>query len=699
MHWKFGDFEFDEDKKTLSGNGDILLLEPKTAALLGYFCRYPQEDISRETLLEFVWHGQIVTDGAINRVILKLRKALLDEEKIKTYISTIPKVGYRFIAQVSQVTSTPTATVLENTSVVKQVVKAEPELPPFKRTSKPKSKPKPEVKPKVKLFKLWSVFAVFIALLIIMLMGIFQYQTSDNDFMIKPLISPITRLSEIQFDASLTHDQTLLAYSTRKAGEVVVFVVDPLLQTPYRISKEGGNAFNALWSQDDNEIIYLFHQQELCQFHRVSFVKGVAQSPEVLYQCTGKSFTEFSYDQATQKLYFVEREAPFSPYYAYELDLENGSKRRLSQPVAIGKGSHLLQRHEKSGKILLLSDQEPGKTTTYELDVQENTFAQLLAFDYAITSAIWNHEGDGIVHPAQHPSYQLLMSYFDQRPTQTLVVDSNRISQVRTIDNGKDYLFTSYMSNRDIEINNNIEASYNSSVMDYLPQLSIDGSQLAFVSKRTGYSKIWLVNLTDNSLSSIEPPDKGRTFYSLQWSFDNRYLLANTDSGIIVFDSQRLTVETMVTPGLPTYAVNWLTNNEIAYSLYQDKRWQLHQINIKTNTTLHHDQEWAFALASPSGRLFIDQKMSLFLNESLVSGDLRCAYPLVRMTLTVHLDDNTIYCIAEKSNKVIVKYDEQFGVQSFHTNLTRIRRFSVASEKLAIAQITSSRSDIIRTNF
>jgi len=676
MRWKFGDFEFDENMKTLSSNSQTLLLEPKTSALLGYFCRHPQEDISRDTLLEFVWHGQIVTDGAINRVILKLRKALLDEEKIKKYIATVPKLGYRFIAQVRPVINTPVADITEDVLIdtpVNQPV-----------TSK----------------KSWDIIALLALLLSIFLISIYYYQTNNDVSTVKePKISPITRLAENQFGASLSHNTKLLAYSTRKDGEVAIFVVDPMKQNPYRISMQEGNAFNAHWSQDDNEIIYLYHYQGVCQFHRVIFIGGVAQSPEVLYQCSGDSFTTFSYDQSQQKLYFVEKETPLSPYYAYELDLIKNNKRRLSQPVASGKGNHLLQRHEKTGKLLLLSDQKPGKTTVYELDIEKNSFSILRAFDYGINSAIWNHQADGIVHPDQHPSYRLLMSYIDERKTQIVVADTNRISQVTAIENGKDYLFTSYMNNRDIEINNHIDTSYNSSVMDYLPQLNRDGSQLAFISKRTGYSKIWLVDLKSKNLRSIEPPDKGRTFYRLQWSFDNRYILANTDSGIIVFDSQSLTVVTMINPSLPTYAVGWLANDEISYSLYQNNRWQIYQQNINTNINQLHDPRWAFSLASPKAQLYIDQSMAIYVNESLVSTELRCGYPISRMTLTMQLDGEDFYCIAAQDNKTIVKYSEQQGLQTIRTDLTRISRFSVAGEKLATSRLTSSRSDIIRTNF
>ena len=175
--------------------------------------------------------------------------------------------------------------------------------------------------------------------------------------------------------------------------------------------------------------------------------------------------------------------------------------------------------------------------------------------------------------------------------------------------------------------------------------------------------------------------------------------MANTDSGIIVFDSKSLTVFSMINPSLPTYAVNWLANDEVGYSLYQDKRWQLYQQNINSNVSKRHDQRWAFSLASPKGQLYIDQSMTLYFNESIVSSELSCAYPISRMALTIHLEDEIIYCIAEQDKEKILKYSEQLGVETIKTSLTRVRRFSIASDKLATTRLTSSRSDIIRTNY
>jgi DNA-binding winged helix-turn-helix (wHTH) protein len=83
MIWQTAEFTFDENTKVLSFQGNPQLLEPKTAAVLAYLCRNPNQDISRNKLMINLWQGQIVADNTINRVIVLLRKAFKDEDKIK----------------------------------------------------------------------------------------------------------------------------------------------------------------------------------------------------------------------------------------------------------------------------------------------------------------------------------------------------------------------------------------------------------------------------------------------------------------------------------------------------------------------------------------------------------------------------------------------------------------------------------------
>jgi hypothetical protein len=76
-----------------------------------------------------------------------------------------------------------------------------------------------------------------------------------------------------------------------------------------------------------------------------------------------------------------------------------------------------------------------------------------------------------------------------------------------------------------------------------------------------------LKNFTSDTLESIEPPDRGRSFYSLQWSSDDKILLANTRNGLVIFDAQSLQVNDILKLPLPAYSVSWININGVAAPL------------------------------------------------------------------------------------------------------------------------------------
>ena len=91
-------YQRDWGQQTLTKDEVTEQLEPITVELLAYFCRHPNQTLSRNQLIEHVWAGRIITDNAVTKVVTKLRKHFNDNAKAPRFISTLPKRGYRFIA-------------------------------------------------------------------------------------------------------------------------------------------------------------------------------------------------------------------------------------------------------------------------------------------------------------------------------------------------------------------------------------------------------------------------------------------------------------------------------------------------------------------------------------------------------------------------------------------------------------------------
>ena len=662
MLWQIEDFQFDADRKLLIQAGQQTVLEPKAATMLAYFCAHPNKNISRDELLATVWQGQVVTDNAINRVVVQLRKALADEDQIKQFIATIPKTGYRFIAAVESVS-------------------ADQKKPPSSGA---------------------LVMGLLLVCVVSITLWLFLWRPQPPTVLQQNAgITPLTRLSEIQYDAALSYAGDRLLYTgDSSSSEQALFVLDMQSQLPVRVSLAGGDAYMGTWAHDDSFIIYLFVTQQGCAFHQVMLVDQVPQPPQVIYQCPAVMETNFAISPDNQTLYFVEQQADFEPYYAYALDLKSQRKRQLSQPVALGLGNHYVDLHSDGEQLLLLSNPEPGLTDVYVLNMQSNSFELQHSFGYAVYSAIWGAQSSTIVHPGQHPSYQLMQTALNTGESQALLSDSRRISSPGLMHNGQDYLFTSYLFNRDIILEGVSDAELNSTVMDYLPALSADGAWLAFVSKRSGYSKIWLKDLKTGVLKSIEPPDRGRWFYSLHWSFDQQHILANTSNGLIQFDVVSGEITASLRTDLPVFSASWYSPTEWVYSVYENSRWQAYRYNPETQETTALSSRWAFVKANAEQTVFIDQDNQMYLNGGVLIEGLNCAGPIVwRYAVGIQLDQEDIYCVAADAGTDLLRWNPQLGTQRETAQLESGAYFSVAGTVRAKTTMANAYSDIMRTNF
>ncbi|MGH9323250.1 MAG: winged helix-turn-helix domain-containing protein [Vicinamibacteria bacterium] len=78
-------------------------LDPKSVQVLTFLAEHPDEVLSKERIIDFVWNGAFVSEEVLTTAIWSLRKALGDDAKEPRYIQTIPRQGYRLIAPVERV--------------------------------------------------------------------------------------------------------------------------------------------------------------------------------------------------------------------------------------------------------------------------------------------------------------------------------------------------------------------------------------------------------------------------------------------------------------------------------------------------------------------------------------------------------------------------------------------------------------------
>ena len=94
----FSDICIDTHNQLLYRQGETINLAPKVYDLLVFLCQNSHRVISKDELMDEVWTGTLVTENAISRTLVKVRKALADDPKKPQFIITVPRKGYRMVA-------------------------------------------------------------------------------------------------------------------------------------------------------------------------------------------------------------------------------------------------------------------------------------------------------------------------------------------------------------------------------------------------------------------------------------------------------------------------------------------------------------------------------------------------------------------------------------------------------------------------
>ena len=122
--YQFGPFQLDAPERKLLRDGVPVPLRLKSFETLRMLVENAGRLVTKEALLRQVWPDAMVEENNINANVSILRKALGEDANGQSYIETVPRVGYRFVAQVAQIPSPQSAPATSGDAV--------PELAPEK---------------------------------------------------------------------------------------------------------------------------------------------------------------------------------------------------------------------------------------------------------------------------------------------------------------------------------------------------------------------------------------------------------------------------------------------------------------------------------------------------------------------------------------------------------------------------------------
>jgi TolB-like protein/DNA-binding winged helix-turn-helix (wHTH) protein len=99
---RIGDWSVDPAADQISRGTETVRLEARTMRLLLCLAERPGDVFSIDELLDRAWPGVIVTPDSVYQAVTSLRRLLGDDSKQPLYIATVPRRGYRLVADVSE---------------------------------------------------------------------------------------------------------------------------------------------------------------------------------------------------------------------------------------------------------------------------------------------------------------------------------------------------------------------------------------------------------------------------------------------------------------------------------------------------------------------------------------------------------------------------------------------------------------------
>ncbi len=149
--YEFGPFCLNTTERLLARNGLEVPLTPKVFDTLLVLVENSGRVLEKNELMSALWPDSFVEESSLSQNISLLRKALADGAPERHYIETIPKRGYRFVADVSEIHAHDEGMISHGRNGTRNVVEAvagsesepapedrtqvAPDAPPARRTT------------------------------------------------------------------------------------------------------------------------------------------------------------------------------------------------------------------------------------------------------------------------------------------------------------------------------------------------------------------------------------------------------------------------------------------------------------------------------------------------------------------------------------------------------------------------------------
>jgi Tol biopolymer transport system component/DNA-binding winged helix-turn-helix (wHTH) protein len=481
--------------------GQITALEPRVMKVLVALQRAKGHPVSRDEMIDLCWEGRIVTEGALNRCIGQLRKALGDNPRIR--LDTIPTVGYRLQAG-AEIQTLPSA--------------ANADTPPVAAT--------PAQAAASRLPRRWLIVGAVAALVVAIAGG--------ATFLLLP--RPVTWTAQsytqltgdpgMETHPALSPNGQQLVYSQRPNSAVYrdLFIRGVDQGTPVRITSDPADDHSAAWSPGGDRIAFV---RTTPGGRCAIFVVSMPVGPErAAAQCRQSVYTRVSWLDA-DTLVFSDRPTPAVPWRLRSVDLTTGAEHDLTAPSpdTLGDGDPMVSPNGKS--VVFRRTLLHGADDLYLKDLKTGRERALTTDGWKAAGYVWSNDSRHVFYSSNRGGEFGLWTIDTARrdPPRRISLGAGQFTFSRMSSDRRNRLAVEAPHTR-INIvamgpDGVVTQVTNHSSADWEPEGAADGT-VAYISNRSGASELWITKPDGQSVRLTDI--MGSYTHSPTWSPDGQTL-------------------------------------------------------------------------------------------------------------------------------------------------------------------------------
>lgn len=283
--YEFGYFTLDAVERTLTRDGELQPLTPKAIDTLLVLVRNSGHVVEKEVLLKQIWPDTFVEESTLAQNVFTLRKVLGNGKNNGTqFIETIPKRGYRFIAETREIRETDdslaelqiTEQNFQTVITSDQKITAMPEAQ-ANCSDTSTSSPLPVVDDQRKKIALIAIVLIIIlaAVSIYSLPRIFKNIPADSEPTSSMKVARFTATGN-SFDAAISPDGKYVVYAVNDAGRQSLWVRQVATSSRMQIVPPAEVSYQGLgFSHDGNHVFYnVWDRKSVGAIYKVSSLGG-----------------------------------------------------------------------------------------------------------------------------------------------------------------------------------------------------------------------------------------------------------------------------------------------------------------------------------------------------------------------------------------------------------------------------------------